>query len=107
MKKKQTVNYVEETVPSDEDSEADWEYDCDRVLEVRKVGSAQAPTNVWITPLEDAPYRTKVPWTTDSGVRKTLLAEKHYWKIRSHNPDIKPGVTKTSISRPVSVKSQK
>ena len=44
VKKKQTVNYVEETVPSDEDSEADWEYDCDRVLEVRKVGSAQAPS---------------------------------------------------------------
>ena len=89
MKKRQTVNYVEETVPTDEDSEGDFEYDCDRVLDVLSVGVNQSPTTVRIKPIQDADYLTKVPWTTDSGVRKTLLAEKHYWKIRSHNPDMK------------------
>ena len=89
VKKRQTVNYVKETVPTDEDSEGDFEYDCDRVLDVLSVGVNQSPTTVRIKPIQDADYLTKVPWTTDSGVRKTLLAEKHYWKIRSHNPDMK------------------
>ena len=89
VKKKQTVNYVEETVATDDDSEEDFEYACDRVLDVNKVGSNETPTTVRIQPTRDADYRTKVPWTTDSGVRKTLLSEKHYWKIRSRNPDIK------------------
>ena len=40
-------------------------------------------------PSQDAQFRIRVPWTTDSGVRKSLLLEKHYWKLRSHNPDIK------------------
>ena len=72
VKKKQTVNYVEEDVPPEEDSAEEYEYDCDRVLDVRHIGPSQAPTIVRITPVEDAEYRTKVPWTTDSGVRKTL-----------------------------------
>ena len=38
---------------------------------------------------------------TDSGVRKMLLAEKHYWKIRSHNPEIKLRHTKVKF-RPYS-----
>ena len=98
------MNYVEETVPSDNDSEGDWEYDCDRVIDVCNMGTSQAPTTVRITPTQDASYRTKVPWTTDSGVRKTLLAEKHYWKIRQKNPDIKLRHTNVTF-RPYSTKT--
>ena len=61
MKKRQTVNYVEETVPTDEDSEGDFEYDCDRVLDVLSVGVNQSPTTVRIKPIQDADYLTKVP----------------------------------------------
>ena len=83
------MNYVEEDVPSDEDCEQDYEYDCDRVLEVNRLGQNQNPTTVRIRPLqEDANYLTKVPWTTDSGVRKTLLSEKHYLKIKHRNPNM-------------------
>ena len=59
------------------------------VMDLNKVVPKSDPTLVGITPCQDAQFRTRVPWTTDSGVKKTLLAEKHYWKIPSHNPDIK------------------
>ena len=88
----ETINFVEEDYPTDEDdSEGDFEFDMGRLplWGVNKVGPQEAPTTVQITPAQEAQYRTKILWTTDSGVRKTLLAEKHYWKIRSHNPDVK------------------
>ena len=76
-------------MPTDEDSAEDYEYDCDRMVEVNRLGRSQNPTTVRIRPLQDANYLTKVPWTTDSGVRKTLLSEKHYRKIQSRNPNMK------------------
>ena len=98
-KRTESVNYVEE----DYHSEGDFEFDMGRLplWGVNKVGPQEEPTTVTITPSQDAQYRTKVPWTTDSGVQKTLLAEKHYWKIRSHNPNIKLRHTKVKF-RPYS-----
>ena len=82
------MNYVEEEVTSEEE-ESEYEYDVPRVYSVNKVGPLAEPTYVRITPTEDAKYWAKIPWTTESRVRKTLLAEKHYWAIRKKNPDIK------------------
>ena len=54
------MNCFEEEVDSKEDSEGDWEYNCDR-LDVNKIGPSQAPTIVKITLTSDTKYRTKVP----------------------------------------------
>ena len=72
-----------------------------RLEGLNKLGKQDDPTFVRVTPTQDAQYRTRIPWTTDSGVRKSLLAEKHYWKIRSHNPDTKLRHTKVKF-RPYS-----
>ena len=89
-KRTETVNFVEEDYPDDDQyDEGDFEYDMGRLESLNKLGPQEDPTFVRVTPTHDTQFRTRVPWTTDSGVRKSLLAEKHYWKLRSHNPDIK------------------
>lgn len=52
----------------------EWDYDSNRVLTVSNLekGTLKESTT------NDAEFQTKVPWTTDSGVQKTLLAEKHF-----------------------------
>ena len=97
VKKKQTVSYLEEDADS-EDSE--YEYEAKRI-DVNKLGPSQAPTIVKLTPTDDAKYPTKVPWTTDSGDIKTLLSEKHFWKVMDHNPEVKLRHTKVGF-RPYS-----
>ena len=68
-KRTETVNFVEEDYPSDEDDdEEDFEYDMGRVLGVNKLGNKDDPTYIRITLSQDAEYRSRVPWTTDSGV---------------------------------------
>ena len=52
----------------------------------------------------DAQYKTKVKWTTDSGVRKSLLSEKHFGLMLYKNPEIKLRSTRTRF-RPYSTKS--
>ena len=103
MKKRQTVSYLEEDMDS-EDSASEYEYDANR-LDVNKLGPAQEPTTIGLTPTEDAKYRTKVLWTTDTGVIKTLLSEKHFWKVMDHNPDVKLRHTKVRF-RPYSTKAE-
>ena len=66
------MNYVEETVPPGEDSEEEYEYECDRVVDVCHMGPSQAPTIVRITPVDNASYRTKVPWTRPSSQKSTI-----------------------------------
>ena len=48
-------------------------------------GPTPEPTFVKVTPNTDPRYRVKIPWTTDSGILKTLLAEKHYRAIKKVN----------------------
>ena len=86
------MNYVVEDYPSESDSEGEYKYDLGRVMDVNKLGPK--PTYVKITHTNDAQFRSKVPWITDSVVIKSLLSEKHYWKIWSRNPDIKLQHTK-------------
>ena len=50
VKKKQTVNYVEETVDSDDDSEGDFAYNCDRVLDVNKWDPTRHPQQSRFSP---------------------------------------------------------
>ena len=45
-------------------------YDRKRMLEVANMGSQDEDTYVFVMP-NDAQYKTKVKWTTDSGVRKS------------------------------------
>ena len=90
-KRTETVNFVDEPYPEngEEYSEDDFEYDMGRLESVNKLGAQADPTFVRVNPNQDAQFRTRIPWTTDSGVRKSLLTERHYWKIRSHNLDVK------------------
>ena len=103
IKKRQTVSYLEEDADS-EDSASEYEFEANR-LDVNKLGPTQEPTTIGLTPTENAKYRTKVPWTTDTGVLKTLLSEKHFWKIMDHNPDVKLRHTKIRF-RPYSTKAE-
>ena len=83
------VNYVE----FDDESEAEedrYDYDFRRVIyKVSRLGDAQDSAHIQITPTENASYRTKVPWTVDLGVKKTLLSEKHFTWILDKNPEVK------------------
>ena len=78
-----TVSYLEEDADS-EDSASEYEFDANR-LSVNRLSTTQEPTSIGLTPTVGAKYRTKVPWTTDTGVIKTLLSEKHFWKVSLHN----------------------
>ena len=101
-KRTETVAYTEEDYPSDEDSQGEFKFDMGRLSEaVNRIGQKDAPTYVKFIPSADASYRTRVPCITDTGVRKTLLSEKHYCRIKSHNPDIKLTHTKIKF-RPYS-----
>ena len=106
-KKRQTVNCVEVDASDsgeDEDEEDVWDYNCDRLeVNMARIGPKEEPTTVKITPTSDAKYRTKVEWTTDTGVRKTLLSEKHFLRIKDHNPQVKLKQTKVQF-RPFSTK---
>ena len=85
------MSFLDEDYPDDGDeySEDDFEYDMGRLEGLNRLNTKEDPTYVRVTPTTDPQYRTRVPWTTDSGVRKSLLSEAHYWKLRSHNPDVK------------------
>ena len=81
-KRTATLNYIEEDFPDDgvDYSKEDFEFNMGRIEGLNKLGSQADPTFVRVTPTQDAQFRTRVPWTTDSGVRKSLLSEWHYWK---------------------------
>ena len=86
------VNYVKTyTDCTEEDFEGevfDYDYPLSRLLTVGKLGDEGDKTYVRITPT-NAEYRTNVPWTTDSGVQKTLMAEKHFSWMLEKNPEMK------------------
>ena len=84
---------VETLVDADPDNLSDskrgpWDYDSNRVLEVANMVSQDEDTYVFVTS-NNAQYKTKVKWTTDSGVRKSLLSEKHFGLMLYKNPEIK------------------
>lgn len=93
---KKRVNYVETLVSEEEEGEDDrYYYDHNRVLSTisrlepdGKPGRKGDRTEVQITPIDGAPYRTKVPWTIDSGVELTMLSEKHFGWVLGKNPDV-------------------
>ena len=95
-KRTKTIKFVEEDYPED-----DFEYDMNQIEGLNKLSSQKDPTFVLVTATSDSQFWTRVPWTTDSGVRKSLLSEAHYWKLRSHNPNVK--LRKTNVKfRPFS-----
>ena len=88
MQKK--INYVVED-PEEEEEEEDherWTYDFTRVLPVGRVGGDMDRADVHLTPTQHAEYRTKIPWTVDSGAPKTMLAEKHLGWVLQKNPEV-------------------
>ena len=72
------VNMVETLVdidPTDiSDSEGPWDYDSKRVLEVKSLrkGEQDEDTFFNVIPTENADFKMKVKWTTDSGVQNTV-----------------------------------
>ena len=62
---------------------------CTCMTAVSRIGQKEDKTNAHITPIKDATYRTKVPWTVYSGAPKTMLAGKHLGWILGKNPDMK------------------
>ena len=87
------MNDVVEDYPSESDSEGAYKYDLGRVMNVNKLGPNPKPSYVKITPS----FVPKLPWTTDSVVKKSFLSEKYYWKIRNRNTDIKLQHTKVQF----------
>ena len=45
-----------------------------RVIAVSKIGTTDSKADVQIMPADNVTYWTKVPWTVDSGMPKTMLA---------------------------------
>ena len=87
-KKKKKVRYVEE----DTDNSGNESYSSEgsnRVLEVVKSAKTNREQEeqiaVFIKPRQGK-NRLEVKWTADSGVRRTLLAEKHWKQIKKENP---------------------
>ena len=84
------VRYMEKQT---EDYSPDYkdEWDCDRVIleNLSRIGKTGETAYVRVTPVNDAQYRTRVPWTIGSGVKKSLLSEKHYGWILAKNPEVK------------------
>ena len=77
---KKKINYVETLEDASEEDREEYDrytYNIDRVIPINKIGNSDEKAQVHITPAEDAEYRTKVPWTVDSGAPKMMLAEKH------------------------------
>ena len=83
------VKYMNKGEENDEDSDVEWDLDRVKCENVSRVGNQGDKARVGITPLENAQYRTTIPWTVDSGVKKSLLAGKHYAMITEKNPDVK------------------
>ena len=82
------VETLEDIDPDEiSDGEGPWDYDSYRVLEVANLGQDE-DTYVHITP-KGGGYKTKVRWTTDSGVKKTLLSMKHFGLMLYKNPEMK------------------
>ena len=54
------------------------------------VEAQDRPEKTWVkvTPAQNTVARTKIPWTIDSGVAKSLLSRKHFEAIRRMNRDI-------------------
>ena len=84
-----TIRWVEVNEPEETGNDEGWEEeDFRRVLSVAKLSKGDdIPVNINITPTAGT-YRTKVPWTVDSGVRKTMLSERHLGWILERNPKI-------------------
>ena len=58
-------------------------------MTISKVGTTkQKKSDIQCTPTDHATYRTKIPWTVDSGAPKTMLAEKHLTWILAKNPEV-------------------
>ena len=81
------VNYVEVLEDVDHDNYPVYDYDSGRVITVSRFAVKNEHTSVGITP-HAGKYRTKVPWVVDSGVQKSMMAEKHLGWIMAKNPDI-------------------
>ena len=81
------IRWVE--VDEEEENNEGWEEeDFRRVLTVAKLSKSEdTQVNISITPTTGT-YMTKVPWTPDSGVKKTMLSEKHLGWILEKNPKI-------------------
>ena len=65
-----------------------YDYPCERIYPVGKLGPKRDHVDVLITPTNNAKYQTKVKWTPDSGAPKTMLSEKHFGWILAKNPDV-------------------
>ena len=85
------VETLEDVDPAElSESEGPWDYDSNRVLDVKKAATPGTDTDedtyVQVTP-KGATYRNKVKWTTDSrGAEDTFVRE----ALRTH-PIQKPG----------------
>ena len=101
---KRTVRYVEEQEEEDDDNvvEEDFDIDFARVVTVGHMGAKEDKVSVGLTPTNNATYRTKVPWTPDSGAPKTLLSSKHFGWILAKNPEVRLRQSKMRF-RPYSI----